>query len=327
MSNNDDIKLKSCFVLVTHKNKVFEQKIMNLVKENFEGICVKSFDEVNSKEDIVSKVDIFIIDLLDEYLLDQLHNLTSKSEMQLVPWIVLIPDISNSAQEKLRIVKKYPDSFYLFEDEKNIDSDLFIHRLKCILKVPNYKLETKAEKKKLQNSIWKILNLSNLFVVSVDRNFKINLINDCLIKALGYDSDKDLLGQNWSKLLTPETMEITKFMHQDLLSGSPKYKEMMFDLIKKDSTKISAKWFNTLINSEFQFIFSVGIPLYIEPTSLTQNIDNVREYFRQILEKDRMTISAMKDIAKNRSSQLFGIEACSINGENKSRRITDRLFL
>jgi hypothetical protein len=90
-----------------------------------------------------------------------------------------------------------------------------------------------------------------------------------------------------------------------IVNKSQCYKEFTNDILDKDNKTITVKWFNTLINSEFNCVFSIGLPLTKEPT-LDEDIDSLRSYFRDILEKDKTTINAMKEVTMKYSEKLFG---------------------
>ena len=52
-------------------------------------------------------------------------------------------------------------------------------------------------------------------------------------------------------------------------------------------------WFNSHINTEYNWSFSFGITKTPNPTMVT--MDSIREYYKDIIEYDRTMIESMKE--------------------------------
>ena len=91
--------------------------------------------------------------------------------------------------------------------------------------------------------------------------------------------------------------------------GNKAYEEFTNNIYNEGTKKsITVRWFNTLINHEFNCVFSIGLPLTKEPT-IDEDIDSLRAYFRDILEQDKTVINAMKEITMKYSAKIFSDEA------------------
>jgi len=153
------------------------------------------------------------------------------------------------------------------------------------------------ETESLKKAIWDILNYTNMFVLLLDREMNIKLINWNLATTLGFENEKEPLGRCWLDFINPDDHTEAKIIHSGLvrlLSDRRKnLRETIMDIVTNNQTIISVKWYNTVINSGFNMVFSFGV----KRSSLNEETEeSIRSYYRDIIEKDRTMITSMKDI-------------------------------
>jgi len=88
---------------------------------------------------------------------------------------------------------------------------------------------------------------------------------------------------------------IEHVVHQ-LVEADPAYLEFTNDIVSKDGTVITVKWFNSYVNQDTHQVFSIGMPLSKE-ISMEETADSLRAYFTDILQKDQTTIRQIKEKA------------------------------
>jgi len=156
-------------------------------------------------------------------------------------------------------------------------------------------VETQSKLESMNVSILNLLNYATFYVLILDEKFNIRMINYSLATALGFDDEHGPIGMNWTEFIPGSHRDILKFVYKDVLVGNKDNMEFTNDIITKNGETITVKWFNSLINSGKTGTFSVGLPLtkYITNES---NIDSVRSYWRDVLDKDKSTIQALKSM-------------------------------
>ena len=58
------------------------------------------------------------------------------------------------------------------------------------------------------------------------------------------------------------------------------------------------KWFNTKLNNGMTGTFSLGVP--VKAAGAEDSVESIRAYWNDIIQKDKTTISAMKDLIKQK---------------------------
>lgn len=142
-------------------------------------------------------------------------------------------------------------------------------------------------------NLWNILDYSNYFVVVLDKDLEIKLCNRMLAKTLGFQTEEELIGRKWFEFIPETTKDIIRIIHQETNDRKDTTIESTSEIITLKGRIIVAKWFNSFVNSELDWVFSMGVPLRANEQ---QNIDNVREFYKEILAKDRTTINAIKKL-------------------------------
>jgi hypothetical protein len=299
---------KSYLIYLSHENKEFENRLKNIILSNLNNVEVKTFSgrEKIPKDSYLILADLIIIDIIfEDHRLELLkEGLIKINHKTTTPYLFFINN--NYDLNKISfITKEYSETIYDFINEEIFNEFIFINRIKTLLKIPKISKFTYSEVEKIQSEIWKLLDYSNLFVVMLDRNLEIKIINYHLSKILGYDRPSDLIKKDWREFLRSPDHELIHHVYNEIIDGNQSYKEFTNDIIDLEKKTITVKWFNTLINHDFNCIFSVGVPLTKDP-SIDEDIDSLRAYFRDILEQDRTIINAMKEVTMKYSEKILG---------------------
>lgn len=309
---------KSYLIYLSHENKEFEKELKSLILTNLNNVEVKTFPsrECIPNDPNLVLADLIIIDLIfQDERLEKIHKGLIKINHKISTPYLLFTNHKDFDLDRITFIKEYPESIFEFVNELTFNKFIFLNRIKNLLKIPKISKFSQSEVEKIQNGIWKLLDYSNMFVVMLDRDLKIKIINYHLTKVLGYEYPSDLISKDWRQFLRKPDYELIHHISNEIMNGNLNYKEFTNDILDKDGKSITVKWFNTLINHEFNCIFSVGVPLTKEPT-LDEDIDSLRAYFRDILEQDRTVIQAMKEVTMKYSEKIFGEEIQRIKDRN-----------
>ena len=301
---------RSYLIYLSHENKEFEKKLKDLITSNLKNVEVKTFSsrECIPKDNELMLADLIIIDLIfkDERL-EKLHNaLIEVNHKSSTPYL-LFTNHNDFDLSRIKFIYDYPESIFEFVNELTFNDFIFLNRIKVLLKIPKISKFSHSEVEKIQDGVWKLLDYSNMFVVMLDHDLKIKIINYHLSKTLGFDSPTELAGQDWRQFLRKPDYDLIHHVANEIIKGNQNYKEFTNDIIDINKKTLTVKWFNTLINHEFNCVFSIGLPLTKEPT-IDEDIDSLRSYFRDILEQDRTVINAMKEVTMKYSEKIFSEE-------------------
>lgn len=151
------------------------------------------------------------------------------------------------------------------------------------------------EVKKLRKTIFNMLNYANMFVLVLDEIMTIRYSNNSLAKTLGFETYKDILGKCWIDFLTKDEVKAVKAIHRVIADGEnwEKYREFRNYIQPLRGEPIMVHWFNSHINTEYNWSFSFGLRKDQKPTMVT--MDSIRDYYRDIVEYDRTMIEAMRN--------------------------------
>jgi len=157
------------------------------------------------------------------------------------------------------------------------------------------------EKEALRKAIWNLLNYAKIFVVLLDANMNIILINYSLATKLGFKDETEAIGRCWLDFIKPEEHEQITAIHHALAyeEDSERYREIVSDIVKLNGKTCTIKWFNITINNNYHLTFSFGIPKEF-PIEVTE--ESVRSYYKDVLEKDRTTIDSLRDLVIKRTN-------------------------
>lgn len=183
------------------------------------------------------------------------------------------------------------------KEESDLMKALCIHLSPIIKAKVDFDRE-KAKSSIFQKAVWDMLNYANMFVLLLDEQMNIKLINWSLATALGFKNENEPIGRCWLDFLPPKDKEWIKTIHYAVTYSTQeakKYREVSNNIVALDGTIIRAKWFNAMINHNYNFTFSMGI--YEEPQLKTEvTEDSIRAFYRDVIEKDKVMIKALKDM-------------------------------
>lgn len=202
---------KSYLIYLSHENKEFENRLKNIILSNLNNVEVKTFSgrEKIPKDSYLILADLIIIDIIfEDHRLELLkEGLIKINHKTTTPYLFFINN--NYDLNKISfITKEYSETIYDFINEEIFNEFIFINRIKTLLKIPKISKFTYSEVEKIQSEIWKLLDYSNLFVVMLDRNLEIKIINYHLSKILGYDRPSDLIKKDWREFLRSPDHEL-----------------------------------------------------------------------------------------------------------------------
>ena len=298
-------------IYLSHENKKFEKRLKDTILNNLKNVEVQTF---SGREDIpkdpnIMSADLIIIDLIfNDDRLEKLHKgLIEINHKTSTPYLLFM-NHSDFDIERIKFIQEYHEVIFEFLNETAFNEFIFINRIKVLLKIPKISKFSHSEIEKIQSGVWELLDYSNMFVVMLDQNLKIKIINYHLSKTLGYDNPSDLVKKDWKDFLRISDHELVQHVCNEIIKGNQSYKEFTNDIIDINKKSITVKWFNTYINHDFNCVFAIGLPLTKEP-SIDEDIDSLRAYFRDILEQDKTVINAMKEITMKYSAKIFSDEA------------------
>ncbi|MGD2072030.1 MAG: PAS domain-containing protein [Candidatus Thorarchaeota archaeon] len=148
---------------------------------------------------------------------------------------------------------------------------------------------------KVKKALWDMINYSNLFAIILDEDINIKLINYCLAIALGFESEQEPIGRCWLDFIDEPKKEMIKYIHRRVIEEDPKFTETITDVLLPNKTLVPVRWFNSHINHEYKWTFSIGFPL-IE-VSIEDSVDSMRSYFKDIIKRDRTMIESLRDVS------------------------------
>ena len=308
---------KPYLIYLTHENKEFEKRMCDILMNNIKNIDVKLFSDRSklgeSLIENINYVDLVMLDFLfDDTSLNRLENVLKVIHGKSPTAFLLFTNEKDFDEVKFKEINfRYPDLVYDFMNEHTFNEFIFVNRIRALLSIPRISKNFILQKEAVQNNLWMALDYSNLFVVILNKKMEVVLANYQLSKTLGFDDENKIIGTSWLDYLGPTDTELVKHVFEETILGNKSYEEFTNNIYNTGTKKsITVRWFNTLINSNFNCIFSIGVPIVNEP-SVNDNVDAVRAYFTDILRKDRTTINAMKEVTMKYSKQLLD------NGINK----------
>lgn len=153
--------------------------------------------------------------------------------------------------------------------------------------------QIKDETNLLKKAIWDMLNYSDMYFLVLDKKFSIKLINYRLAKVIGFESEKDAIGENWLQFIHDKDKKQIKNIHSGIISKKNNncFNEKVTEVISKDGL-VLVKWFNVAINSHYNVVMSFGLPRIIDETATDES---VRTYYAGILKKDKTMIEFLKE--------------------------------
>jgi len=179
---------------------------------------------------------------------------------------------------------------------KPVTAEELTSRVSVLLNVSTTYNEMENRVRSMRNAFWDMLNYANMFVVVLDSEMNIKLANWSLATTLGFKNEDEIIGRYWLDFIPDEEKTIILEYHK-LLSQSTDLRSIdreFFNCISsKDGANINVKWFNTKINSNYNWTFSIGIPREYKNFENTE--ESIRAYYRDIVDQDKTMIEALRD--------------------------------
>jgi len=149
---------------------------------------------------------------------------------------------------------------------------------------------------KLRNTIFQLLNYANMYVVVLDEAMIIKYANTSLAKDLGFDIYKDIIGKCWIDFLPEKEKDQITIVHKIISDGEDweRYREYKNYIKPVEGEPFLVHWFNSHINTDYNWSFSFGINKSPNPLRVL-SMESIRDYYKDIVEKDRTMIESMKD--------------------------------
>lgn len=181
------------------------------------------------------------------------------------------------------------------ENKYKIEIATLKHELESSKKIIQ---ELQQNSSELKKAIWDMLNYANMYVLILDKDMTVELINWSLATELGFKEEKEVIGKCWVDFIPEEYRDLIKVAHFCLVhkEGCHQYKEMANEVQRLDGTIFLVKWFNIPINHNYNMTLSMGLKTDINESTIVSE-DSIRSYYRDIIAKDRTMIQSLKDIA------------------------------
>ncbi len=151
------------------------------------------------------------------------------------------------------------------------------------------------EYKRIIQSFWNVFNYMNFIVVILDSDMNIHLGNYYLAQLLGFESENDLIGRRWMDFISESEQKVIQYIYDEVLENTTDFYEHINDIVSLTGEQIPVRWFNAKINHETKGSFSIGIPI-TKKVDEEATVDSLRAYWRDIINKDKTTIQAMKKV-------------------------------
>lgn len=174
--------------------------------------------------------------------------------------------------------------------------------------------DLKEQVNQLRKTIFDMLNYANMYVLVLDEKMEIGYANNSLAIDLGLDKYSDLVGKCWLDFISDNDKKSVTTIHSVISRGIDnweKYREFQNNIKGKEGD-IAVHWFNSHINSNYNWTFSFGIRR--QPvTEITMK--SIRTYYRDIIDHDRTMINSMRDMIVFRNKIT---DSCEPNVEKKN---------
>lgn len=201
--------------------------------------------------------------------------------------------VSSTDNKNKLLSKKYDDSCIIDTINHPPDELEFINKIKLLLKVSSYQ-KSKFDvtfQTKLSDAIWKVLYYSQFYILIMDCDLKVKIVNNAFADMLGMDK-KDIIGKICLDCVDKDYQDA--FIDICITSVNDKtYKEIVVDITTFENKKLMVKWFCNPINTKSPHLFCVGIP--IEGVKINDSLDTIREYYKNLISKDSIMIKSLKE--------------------------------
>ena len=269
-----------------------EQESLSLLKDIIESklpdVSVFTFLDDSFFDTDLTKVDLFIVDVS----LKSKHSGFNIEEKlySLCPNVPLL--MISSVLSANETIKTLPSDYVVDFVSKPLMMDVFVNRLNVLLRISKNTCSIKEEAKEYQKNIWSLLqHVVGMYVVVSRLDGTILLCNDYFVKDLGYNSSVDIVGKKWQdEFITEEELKIINYGITDENKVSS---EAAMYIKSNNNSSYFVKWFFALINDKNNLVLGVGAPI-LKDNAGTNDIDSIRDYFSNLITRDRNVINILK---------------------------------
>lgn len=156
------------------------------------------------------------------------------------------------------------------------------------------------EVKELRETIFNMLNFTNMYCLVLDPQMVVKFINQSLALDLGYESYDKVLGKCWLDHVVDEDHELIKTVHAAIAYGvdgwEEKYREVQNNIKRLDGNAMTVYWFNSHVNSDMNWTFSFGLQRPVRIMEDNGTDSGIRDFYYDVIQKDRLMINSMRDV-------------------------------
>lgn len=157
--------------------------------------------------------------------------------------------------------------------------------------------QLEQEVKELRETIFNMLNFTNMYCLVLDTEMVIKFINQSLALDLGYKSYEEIIGKCWLDFIIEDDQDLIKSVHASVAYGvdewEEKYREVQNNIRRLDGNVMTVYWFNSHVNTNLNWTFSFGLQ---RPIRVTEGNDSIRDFYYDVIQKDRLMINSMRDV-------------------------------
>jgi PAS domain S-box-containing protein len=294
---------RKVLILLTNESEECLVGIKKLVNENIKNVELVTFKDKRHlmMYDHIADADLIITDISISDDKEEMRTYNDQLVKIAAPGkIPLLLVVSDDKFDDNLIDYFSKCSIYDFV-RKPFNYKIFVNRIKVLLNIPRTKKTLEDAKRKVEINLWNLLNYSNLLILVLTKDNEIKLCNYRLCKFLGFDNEEEVVGKQWPDFLNESDRSVLAYIQDKMKEKIEDFEEVAYDIITPDGG-ISVKWFISMINSDLNWTFCIGMPIYSGIT-IEDNLDTLRSYFRDIIVKDRTTINAMREVTKKMSDK------------------------
>jgi len=282
--NKNSIKILS-------SDDILIDKIKKILK--CEGLKIESiscYDEQKNIENF-KNVNVILIDLSTCVKYEEIFNFLRSEKDSLIPILFF--------SENFKVIKELLNKLkvcwiYDFIHRDFLNEEL-INRIHLLITVSKTNQNLKNEKNKVIETLYNIFNYSEWYILILDKEMNIKFCNLYLAKTLRNDNIEKLIEKNWLDFIPKNKRETIKHIHNDILNDGKLFLENINEIKHKNNKTFFIKWFNTKINHGINWIFSIGFPFYENQLTESNDINCIRNKFKELIETDRTTIQLMQE--------------------------------
>ena len=271
--------------------------LKKVIEDEYETKCFTNKEDLLKEKNNFHDVCLFVIDIM----IDKINGIDLSNELFEMgveqPRLFISGKYGEDAFKEL--TSKINDNYIFDFVNKPVTQGNFKNKINLLTQIYNYNKVLIYEKERSVGTIWDMLNHALIFIVLLDKDLNVRLANYSLAKELGFNSEKEIIGTNWLEFIEPVMHDILREVQANMLSGRNDYREFTNSIVSKNKELIKVKWFNTYANNNSHLCVSIGVPY--KDISANESVDSVRSYFRDIVDRDKTMIQAIKQTMFNNS--------------------------